>query len=296
MVQQNDEINITDRTGTVLARVGDMVRLSGRLVWPWRDHQEDSDHAREIARSVPDECHGPYYLVGDEVTVVNANEPVILSPPGSGLYFQRQSTERWTGGIVEIPEQVISGVFQISRDGNCIVMTDTHSQERFVPMWPAGFNPNIDSEGEFEVRNGGGRTIVHEGGRLRMIGYSVGDYISECDARLWRVKAVSNPDFPIAFPQSSNVIQGYDYREARLEVHNGCIYLGLNILIFPPDFSMSEEEGQVRIKNERGVIVAREGQRTTFKGSFVSPDDNLGRQMRKTLPLDCPHGSFWFVD
>ena len=291
------DIHVRDRAGKIVASVGDVVRLSGRLVWPWKDGQSETDHSREIARSAPDECRGPYYLIGDDITVMDDDEPEIVSPPGSGLYFQRYKTERWGGGILQTLEELFPGVFHITRDNNCIVMIDTQSQEKYVPQWPAGFYPSVNSEGRFEVRNGGGRSIVQEGGRLWMSRSSSREnYIPECDARLWYVRAVSDPDFPIALPISPKATQGEDYTGGNLEVHNGCVYLGSRILIFPPNFSIRREGEEVHVIDERGVAVAREGQHTTLRGSWVNPDDNFGREVRKSLPLDCPHGGFWLLD
>ena len=296
--QTSDPSIIYDRDGRSAVRVGDMVRFSGRLIDP------DSDHAREIADSVPKKCPGPYYLVGDEVNAIPSDESEIVSVPRSSLYFQRKKTRKWKGPVEDTLE-LPSGPFELIQDGSCLVIN--YSGEKVLPQWPAGFYPRISEDGVIEIRNGGGRTIARVGDKLLMRGTTLGgSHIPECDARLWNVKDVRNTSLSIVFTKYdgerdypvSNSIKGY------MEARNGCLYILGHILIWPSDFTMNRTDDYIQVLNDDNRIVGEaqvddpigSRQRVSFKGRRVNQDDDLGRQIRRTLPIDCPHGDFWFVD
>ena len=296
--QTSDSTIINYRGGRSVAHVGDMVRFSGRLIDP------GSDHAREIADNVSKKCPGPYYLVGDEANAIPSDEPEIVSVPGTSLYFQRKKTRKWKGPVEDTLE-LPSGPFELMRDGSCLVIN--YSGEKVVPQWPAGFYPHISEDGVIEIRNGGGRTIARVGDKLLMRGTTVGgSHIPECNAGLWNVKDVRNTNLPIVFPQHdgdrdnpvSSSIKGY------MEARNGCLYILDHILIWPSDFTMNRTDDYIQILNDDNRIVGEaqvddpigSRQWVSFKGHRVNQDDDLGRQIRQTLPIDCPHGDFWFVD
>ena len=88
LYQEGEATGVRDQTGTVAVNVGEEVRLSGRNI------QADSDHARRIAESIPAECAGPYFMIGDDVTVIGPDEPTELSMPNSDVVFQRRVTSR----------------------------------------------------------------------------------------------------------------------------------------------------------------------------------------------------------
>ncbi len=291
---QSDD-RISDRSGAFVARVGDKARFSGRPIRP------NSDHAHEIANSVPEKCTGPYYLVGDDVTAIGPDEPEVVSVPGSSLYFPRRKTQKTTSWVVEDTLELASEPLGLILDKDCLIV---NHGKKGVLQWPAGFYPHIGEDGVIEVRNGGGRTVARVGDRLRMRGNvtSEGVYVPECEAWLGYVSSVRNIDLPVVFPQHQGEWNAFANRiEGYLEVHNGCMYIRGHILIWPSDFMMEETEDHIQILNENNRIVGRIGHqpefkyRATFKGSRVNQDDNHGRQIRLTLPLDCPHGPFWIV-
>ena len=291
---------ISDRSDTVVVSVGDEARFSGRLVLA------GSDLAQEIAVSIPEECTGPYFLIGDDVTSVDSDEPEMVSIPGSSLFFPREQTLRTKPHGVEDTLELHSGPFELVLEDDCLIVNDG---EKYVIRWPAGFHPYIDDNGAVNVRNGGGHTIARVGDRLRFRGGKRHDVdIPECEiSGLWYVKDIRNIDLPVVFAQyekSSNGIansriSGY------IELHNGCLYLRKHILVWPSNFSVEESNHNVQVFNEGDQIVAQIGEqgavsrsteRLTFKGRQVSADDDFGPQIRRILPIDCPHGPFWFVD
>ena len=86
LYKEGDSVGVRDRTGAVVVSVGEEVRVSGRVI------SSDSDHTRRIEKSVPAECVGPYYMVGDDVTVIGPDEQTELTMPNSNVVFRRRET------------------------------------------------------------------------------------------------------------------------------------------------------------------------------------------------------------
>ena len=254
--QEGDTVSVRDQVGAVVARAGEEVRLSGRLI------QADSDHARQIAESLPAKCTGPYYMIGDDVTVVGPDEPTELSLPNSNVVFQRRAT--WQTSVsVEVPAVGFTGPGEMVMEGDCLLMIwgEGDSEERHVISWPPGFYPHVE-DGMIEVRNGGGRTVARVGDRLLMTLLAAG-YIPECDARLHSPIEIRNADLPIVFPQHNEGIGSVSYMEGRLEMVNGCIYVREKIAVWPSDYTM--EEVEVRIRDQDGKIVLQAGRYEDFR-------------------------------
>ena len=75
-------VRIVDSDGEIAASVGDHIRLSRATV----SYQEATDQG--LLRGMSEDCAGPFYLVGDEVTVFDPdNEPTGTAPvrPGSPI-------------------------------------------------------------------------------------------------------------------------------------------------------------------------------------------------------------------
>ena len=298
--REGDAVSVKDETGVVAVSVGEEVRLSGRTV------QADSDHADGIAESVPDRCVGPYYMIGDDVTVIGPDEPTELSMPNSDIVFQRRATwQRST--IVAIPAVGFTGPGELVMEGDCLLMLWewNDSVERHVISWPPGFYPHVE-DGLIEVRNGGGRTVARVGDRLKMTllaagGVGDGLYIPECDARLHSPIVIRKFDLPVAFPQHEEGVGSVSYTEGRLALRNGCIYVGGKIAVWPSDHTMEEIDDEIRVLDKDGEIVVQVGRydmehpNVRLKGRPVSRDDDYGMQIGRMISVDCPSADFWIV-
>ena len=148
--------------------------------------------------------------------------------------------------------------------------------------------------------------MARVGDRLKMTllasgGDGRGLYIPECDARLHSPIEIRNLDLPVVFPQHNEGTMSVSYMEGRLEMVNGCIYVEKRIAVWPSDFTMEEVEDRIRIMNQDGKTVIQvrryDDSRTSvkLKGREVNRDDDYGRQIRRTIPVDCPAGDFWIV-
>ena len=301
MHREGDVVGVKDETGTVVASVGEEVRLSGRII------HSDSDHARRIEESVSAECVEPYYMVGDDVTVVGPDEPTELDMPNSDVAFQRRET--WQRSTrVAVPAVGYTGPGEMVMEGDCLLMVWKRGDEvrRDVILWPPGFYPHLE-DGVIEVRNGGGRLVARVGDMLKMTllaagGVSDGRYIPECDARLHTPIYIRNLDLPANFPQHNEGVTSVSYIEGRLEMKNGCIYVHGRIAVWPADYTMEETDGEVRILDQDGKTVVQIGrydlsddQRVQLKGRGVARDDDYGIQIGRTISVDCRWGDFWLV-
>ncbi len=298
--QEGDAVSVKDRTGAVAANVGEEVRLSGRNIQP------DSDHARRIAESIPARCEGPYYMVGDDVTVVGPDEQTELSLPNSDVAFQRRAT--WQRSTrVAVPAVGFTGPGEMVMEGDCLLMLWKRgdSIERHVIKWPPGFHPYIEN-GVFEVRNGGGRTVAREGDMLKMTllaagGVGDGLYIPECDARLHSPLQIRNFNLPLAFPRHNEGVGSVSYTEGRLGLRNGCIYVGSKIAVWPSDYTLEEAGDEVRVLDQDGTIVVQigrygmESRNVRLKGRPVNRDDDYGIQIGRRVSVDCPSTDYWIV-
>ena len=251
LYEEGDSVGVRDRTGAVVVSVGEEVRVSGRVI------SSDSDHARRVEKSVPAECVGPYYMVGDDVTVIGPDEQTEFTVPNSDVVFLRRKT--WQrAATVAVPAVGYTGPGQMVMDGDCLLMIWKRGDDerRHVILWPPGFYPHLE-DGVIEVRNGGGRRVARVGGMLKMTllaagGGGSGGYIPECDAQLHAPIEIRNLDLPANFPQHSGGVTSVSYIEGRLEMENGCIYVRGRVAVWPSDYTMEETDGEVRVLDQEG--------------------------------------------
>ena len=291
-------VAIISPSGQKVAQVGDYVRLSGDGV------RLESHREKQIADSLATDCEGPFYLVGDDVTVIVADEPEIVSVANSDIYFRRVKTEEKGFIPVAEPAYPYSRIPRtLTLEDGCILLVDSNGK-RYVPVWPAGFTPHLEN-GVLEVRNGGGRTIGRVGARLRTRGYIAqesegGLYVPECRPRLLVVWGVINTDLPLAFleyddrwvpgpEQVEDSLRGY------VDVRNGCMHINNHFLLWPPDYRVKEEGDLFKVTDSNGKVVAQRGERDTLKGYRIRSDDKFGPEIVRTMPIDCPPRTYWIV-
>ena len=298
-IEDRGNVSISDLSGLHVARVGDTVRFSGRVV------DADSDFALEIASGTAGSCVGPYYIVGDEVSAIGQNEPEKLSVPRSTLHFQRSKTRMLTTDMV-VTLEGFSDPMELELHGDCLLVSSAAKpSDRNLVVWPAGFHPHVGDDGVLEVRNGGGRTVAHVGDRLYLRGRksaAEGPNFEQCGvSSQWMVDNLRNADFPIVFSQhdESRDDSGRvkpDLIEGKMIPQNGCMYIKKEVLMWPSDFRMSEEAGSIEIRDETGRVVIRAGGKSVIlKGRRVQLDDSQGRQIRRELPIDCLAKSAFLV-
>ena len=156
---EDGAVRIVDSHGEIAASVGDHIRLTHATV----SYQEAKDQG--LIQGMSEDCAGPHYLVGDEVTVFDPeNQRTELRLLDPDVIFPRKKTIIATGRSQKVAE----GVGELVLDGNCLRLgrVDGHG---YTIIWPAGFSPHVE-EGVVQVRNGAGRVIAQVGDKLSMGG------------------------------------------------------------------------------------------------------------------------------
>ncbi len=297
-----DSLAIIDRSGQMVARVGDYVRLSGEGIF------SGSHRGEGLAETLTSDCTAPFYhLVGDDVTVIEPDEPEIIAIADSDITIRRQKTKEI--GFTPLPDTA-DGYGYASEplvlENDCVVIP-YRDGDRYVPIWPAGFTAHFN-DGVLEVRNGGGRKIVRIGERLRIRGSIVeehlgGVYVPECDARLLRVKEIINADLPLVFLKHDNrwkreAEHTKDSLRGTVNVHNGCMHINYNYLLWPSEYRVEKEGDFFRVLDGFGEVAAQYGQydeRTTLRGFRISSGDKSGPEIIRMMPTDCPPLTYWIV-
>ena len=291
-------VAVVDRSGQEVAQVGDYVRLSGDGI-----HSE-RHRGRRITESFADDCEGPHYLVGDDVTVIESDEPEMVQVADSDIYIRRQKTTvRGSTPLADTADGYWPVSEPLTLEDDCILLGYPDGR-KYVPIWPAGFTGHIEG-GVLEVRNGGGRKIVRIGERLSIRGSTVqehlgGVYVPECDARLLRVKQIINADLPLAFLQhGGRWKQGEentkDSLRGTIDVHNGCMHINYHYLLWPSDYRVEEDGDIFRVFDESGMVVAERDERTTLKGHRIRSDEEFGSEIIRLMPIDCPPRTYRIV-
>ena len=242
-------------------------------------------------------------MVGDDITVIEADEPEIMQIADSDVHFRRQKTKEV--GFTPLADTA-DGYWPISEplalEDDCVLLVYPDG-EKYVPIWPPGFTAHLEN-GVLEVRNGGGRKIVRVGERLRIRGSVVQEHLGgivvpECGARLLRLKQIINADLPLAFLKHGDrwkpdAEQTKDSLEGEIDVRNGCLHINNNFLLWPSDYRL--EEGDIfRVLDASGMVVAERDERTTLKGHRIRSDDKFGSEIIRMMPTDCPPRTYWIV-
>lgn len=294
---------IIDRSGKMVARVGDYVRLSGDGVY------SGSHRGEQIAEALTSDCTDSfYYLVGDDVTVIEPNEPEVVAVADSDITIRRQKTkERGFTPLADTADGYWHASEPLVLENDCVVIPYRDS-ERYVPIWPAGFTAHLE-DGVLEVRNGGGRKIARIGERLRIRGSIVqehlgGVHVPECNARLLRVKQIINADLPLVFLKHDNrwkreAEHTKDSLHGTVDVHNGCMHINNHYLLWPPGYRVEEEGDFFRVLHGSGRVAAQydeyDEETTTLKGFRIRSGDRFGPEIIGMMPGDCPSWTYWIV-
>jgi hypothetical protein len=116
--------------------------------------------------------------------------------------------------------------------------------------------------------------------------------------------ATSDPSKKIFFPRQEKTDGERAVMEAlvrgTLVLVDNCIRVqydevGINyLLIWPPDFSISFENGTIEIVNEDGKIVASLGDNVQMGGGEIKLLSLLDKSIQEQVPPQCP-GPYWIV-
>ena len=197
LTTKGDSTQIINGAGLIAARVGDDVRFSGHGICSegWCGITDIGEI--DLLQPLPEGCPGPYWIVGEDVSAVDPDEPTVVSIPGSTLFFPRQKSVKGPRAIMT----ALNGG-ELILDGDCLRVGRPNPIYRnqnpnHTVVWPAGFTPHIE-DGVVHVRNGAGRTIARVGDEIYMGGGETGinprGLDSErCPGKYWIAHNVRHP-------------------------------------------------------------------------------------------------------
>ena len=112
----------------------------------------------------------------------------------------------------------------------------------------------------------------------------------------------ADPDAPVFLfyhqePPPTDLPSGPEQLDGYLHLLDSCLYIqNGKIPVWPSGFSIREQDGQVEVLDQHGVVVAREDHDATLNGRLVRATDPLGLELNNAMPLWCPPGDLWIVD
>ena len=298
---EDGALRIIDGTGRVAAHIGDHVRFSGATI----SYQEAQNQG--LIQGLSEECAGPNFLVGDEVTAFDPNnEPTELRLSDPDVLFPRQRTiiasirTRFNG----------KGIGELVLEGRCLRLK-SGDRPSYLIIWPPGFTPHVHN-GVVQVRNGGGRIIAQVGDRIAGGGlYGLVDK-EGCPAPSWRARSIEVlPNIDVYFPQQDGTLKPDNWMETfvgKLVLDGKCLKIddairvsdrvivpGLqHLLIWPDTFTLSTEDDVVGIVDASGRVVARVGDEIQFSAVSISYQEAMEHSGLREISGACS-GPYWFV-
>lgn len=161
---ENDEIQILDGNGQVVARVGEEVYMGGGEGSP----EALADCVRE---QLPAACTGPYWIVGGGVRPNLRRDSdlfsveVIPATEGSLLLLHKKPVlDEWAEGDSEIIGQLV-----LYHPDRCPRVRSEDGLTNYVPLWPPDYGARFRN-GAAEMVDGSGNVVARVGETLSLSG------------------------------------------------------------------------------------------------------------------------------
>lgn len=284
---EDSVVSVIDGNGRLSARAGDHIRLSRATI----SYEEARDQG--LIRGASEDCSGPYYMVGDEVSVFDPqNESTELSLVDPDIIFPRERTIIATGR----ERLAAEGSGELVLDGQCLRLKDGPTI-----IWPAGFEPHAE-QGVVQVRNGAGRVIAQVGDEIVMGGgYGSSNY-GGCPGGTFGVHSIKVlPDVEVYLPKEDGTLGNEQEMERyvgklvldgkclvidhAVRVRDSVIAIEQQLVIWPVTFALDLEDAVPGIVDASGRVVARVGDEVQFGAVSVSYQDAMEHSgLREILP------------
>ena len=299
-------VRVVDATGRIAAHVGDDVRFGRASV----SFEEARD--RGWINGLSEDCHGPYWLVGEEVAAISpagpSETPDLEAPE---VHFPQHDAPLGTdiGGHYYAGRLVLrEGCLRVE-----VPPDDNGPGVSRLLIWPNGYTSNTEDV-TIRIVDERGRIAAHVGDNIRLSratvsfneaqdrglirGMSeecsgpyllVGDEVSAFDLGNEPTELrLSDPD--VLFPRQRTTI--VTIRElltaggvGQLVLDDNCLRLGGDgdgvTIIWPAGFTPHVHGGVVHVRNGSGRIIAQVGDRIAGGGGYSSSGYR-----------DCPGGTF----
>ena len=294
-------LRVVDAGGRVAARVGDHIRLT-RATIPYNEAQ-----VQGLLSGISERCDGPFYLVGDEVSVFDPNNEITeLRLTDPEVIFPRQKTIIATSRT----QKLAVGVGELVLDGQCLRLGGGDESGHPV-IWPAGFMPHVE-RGVLQVRNGAGRVIAKVGDRIiGGGGYGRSGY-ADCPGETFEIHSIKVlPDVEVYFPRQDGTLgtgEGMERFVGKLVVERRCLKVDeairvrdrvivpgdRHLLIWPEDFTLDLEDEAAGVVDASGRLVARVGDEIEFSAVSISYQEAMDHTGYRELSPACG-GGYWVV-
>ena len=297
-LSMNDgSVRVVDGIGRIAARVGDHIRLSSATV-PYQEA-----HAQGLIQGMSQDCAGPFYLVGDEVSIFDPdNEPTELRLSNPDILFIRNRTT-----IATVRESLTAaGIGELALNERCLGLKGGPTI-----VWPAGFTPHVHN-GVVQVRNGAGRIVARVGDEIAGGGGFGNLADGDCAGPVWwsnNIKVL--PDVDVYFPKHDGTLETGQEMErfgGKLVLNRKCLEVDSAIrerdralfhsdrplIIWPESFTLSLEQEVVGIVDAAGHVVARVADEIEFSATAVSYQEALEHGGLQDITPACS-GPYWLV-
>ena len=300
---ESETVRVVNELGRVVAHVGGHIRLSPAAA-TFRQATEQG-----LIEGLSDDCAGPYFLVGDEVTAFDlGSEATELRLSDPDVVFFRERT------VIARHQTLMqaAGVGELILDGPCLRLKDSSPREYWPTIiWPAGFTPHVN-DGVVEIRNGAGRVVAQVGNQIAGGGGYFERTSGDCSGPVWRANTMKTlPDVEVYFPKQDGSLAPEDGTElfsGKLILWEKClqvaddvirvkdrVYAGISpLIIWPHDFALSVEGGVVGIVNANGSIVARVGDEVEFDAFNLTYEEAREHGGLAEITPACS-GPYWAV-
>ena len=288
-------VRIIDGSGRIAAHVGDHVRLSRATM----DYRQAVDQGR--VNGLSEDCAGPYFLVGDEVTAFDpGNEATELRLSEPEVVLLRRETVL---GFPVLPQAL--GIGQLVLEDQCLRL-----DKSTTIVWPAGFTPHVH-HGAVQVRNGSGQVIATVGDEIAAGGAYHSLESGACSGPVFSANQIKVlPDVEVYFPRQDGTMTAHQQAErfagelvlegkclqsrSTLRVRDRALMPVDPLLIWPGTFSVSMDDGYVGILDSTGRLVARVGDEVQFSAIDLTHQQAMEHGGLEEISPACS-GPYWAV-
>ena len=286
-------VRIVDGLGRIAAHVGDHVRLSRATV----NYQDAMDQG--WIDGISEDCEGPFILVGDEVTAFDPrNEASELRLSEPDVLLLRSETVL---GFPTLPQAL--GIGELVLDGQCLRLDGTTTI-----VWPAGFTPHVD-RGEVQVRNGAGKIVAVVGDEIAAGGGYNSLDSGACSGPVFSANQIKVlPNVEVYFPRQDGTVmadQEIERFEGKLALDGKCLIVNSALrvrdralmpvdplIIWPSNFLLGLDDGDVRVLDATGRVVAHIGGEVQFSAFDLTYEQAMDHGGLEDISPACA-GPYW---
>lgn len=178
-------IEILDRNGKVVGRVGEEIYMGGGEIKSWLINSL-------IKEPLPQCCEGPFWLQGEGTRLsLNFSSDLfsleIITCGDSEYYFMKKKPplEELTGSKITVTGKLIASRKDLFKCPYISVYTTSEKNKtvQYTPIWPSDYQARVKDE-VLEIIDGDGQVIVRDGEEVTLEGRRLGGIKTEIPKQL----------------------------------------------------------------------------------------------------------------